>query len=252
MGQNSPALLGQNSVAEPAWEEMAEELLRWSCTMAHGTGGSWQSPQGEVRIAVSDLLAMMRADARPTLRQLDGLRERWEMMDRNGIPRFGELDALVHSDALLDLADAEAAGHRDPPLAGLDLLPSRYGPGCQTSIKGYHGPVPPAGWPDPDDAELCGIAIALDGGAMWERPWLRDAMRALHGLGMVFLSPAEVWAYLESDEAAYWVWRWGGTPCWRQVRRPALWNRLLWRVWPPALPRDHELAAQRSGTKHAG
>ncbi len=88
-----------------------------------------------------DLLAMMRVEARPTLRQLDALRERWEMMDRNGIPRFGELDALVHSDALLDPADPGAAGHRDPPLLGLDLLPSRYGPGYQTSIKGYRGPV---------------------------------------------------------------------------------------------------------------
>ena len=236
----------------PAWEELAEELLRWSCTVAHGTGGSWQSPQGEVRIAVSDLLAMMRVEARPTLRQLDALRERWEMMDRNGIPRFGELDALVNSDALLDPVAPEAAEHRDPPLAGLDLLPSRYGPGCQTSIRGYHGRTPPAGWPDPDDAELCGIAVALDGDAMWERPWLRDAMRGLRGQSMVFLSPAETWAYLESDEAAYWVWRWGGTPCSRQVRWPALWERLLWRIWPPALPRDRELAAHRGATVQAG
>ena len=155
-----------------AWEELAEELLRWSCTVAHAMGGSCQSPQGEVRAAVSDLMSMMRADARPTLQQISALRERWEMMDRNGIPRFGELDALVNSDALLDQADPGAAGHRDPPLADLDLLPSRYGPGCQTSIKGYHGRTPPAGCPDPDDAELRGIATALDDGAMWEQPWL--------------------------------------------------------------------------------
>ena len=194
----------------PGWEELAEELLRWSCTVAHGMGGSSQSPQGEVWKAVSDLLAMMRVEARPTLRQLDTLRERWEMMDRNGIPRFGELDALVNSDALLDpAADPEAAGHRDRPLAGLDLLPSRYGPGCQTSIKGYRGPISPAGWPDPDDAELRGIAIAPGGDVVWERPWLRDAMQRLRGQGMVLLSLAEARAYLDSDEAAYWVWRWG-------------------------------------------
>ena len=237
----------------PALEEMAEELLRWSCTVAHGMGGSWQSPQGEMRTAVSDLLAMMRVEARPTLRQLDALRERWEMMDRNGIPRFDELDALVNSDALLDPADPDMAGHRDPPLAGLDLLPSRHGPGCHTSIKGYHGRTPPAGWPDPDDAELRGIAIAPDGDAVWERPWLRDAMRGLRGQGMALLSPTEARAYLESDEAAYWVWRWGGTPCWRQVRHAALWERLMWRVWPPALPRDRALAAARRGAAmHAG
>ncbi len=244
-------ILGLDSQAvrprfRPAWEELAEELLRWSCTVAHGTGGSWQSPQGEMRMAVSDLLAMMRVEARPTLRQLDALREHWEMMDRNGILRFGELDVLVASDALLDpAADPGAAQHRDPPRAGLDLLPSRYGPGCQTSIKGYHGRTPPAGWPDPDDAELRGIAITPGGDAVWERPWLRDAMQGLRGQGMVLLSPAEAWVYLDSDEAAYWVWRWGGTPCWRQVRWPALWKRLLWRVWPPALPRDRELATRR-------
>lgn len=61
-----------------------------------------------------------------------------------------------------------------------------------------------------------------------------------------------MWAYLESDEAAYWVWLWGGTPYWRQVRWPALWKRLLWRVWPPALPRDRELAAQRGDATQVG
>lgn len=137
--------------------------------MAHGMGESCQSPQGEARTAVSDLLAMMRVGTRPTLRQLDALRERWETMDRNGIPRFEELDALVHPDAQLDPADAEAARHRDPPLASLDLLPSRYGPGCHTSIKGYHGRTLPAGWPDPDDAELRGIAAAPGGNTVWEQ-----------------------------------------------------------------------------------
>ena len=89
----------------PDWEELADKLLRWSCTVAYSTGGSWQSPQGEVRMATSDLLAMMRVEARPTLRQLDALRERWEMIDRNGITRFEELDGLINSDALLDPAD---------------------------------------------------------------------------------------------------------------------------------------------------
>ncbi len=72
----------------PDWEELAEELLRWSCTVAYSTGGSWQPQQDDVQTAVFDLLAMMRIEARSTLRQLDALRERWEMMDRNGVPRF--------------------------------------------------------------------------------------------------------------------------------------------------------------------
>ncbi len=227
----------------PDWEELAEELLRWSCTVAYSTGGSWQSQQDDMQTAVFDLLAMMRIEARSTLRQLDALRERWEMMDRNGVPRFDELDALVHSDVLVDPADLEAEQNRDLPMASLYLLPSRHGSGCHTSVKGYRGPVPPTGWPDPDDAELRGLAIGPEGDAVWEQAWLRTAVHILRAQGVVFLSLAEAQSYLDSDEAAYWVWRWGGTPCWDQVRRPALWKRLLWRVWPPALPCDRELTA---------
>ncbi len=63
---------------------------------------------------------------------------------------------------------------------------------------------------------------------------------------MLFLSPAEARAYLAGNEAAYWVWRDGGTSLSRFVRRAAPWQRLLWRVLPPALPRDRELAAHGS------
>jgi len=66
--------------------------------------------------------------------------------------------------------------------------------------------------------ELHGIAIAPYGDAVWERAWLRTAMHALRAQGMVFLSPAEARAYLDGDEAAYWVWLWGETPFWPQVR----------------------------------
>lgn len=80
-------------------------------------------------------------------------------------------------------------------------------------IAQSHGPIPSTGWPDPDNMmELHGIAIAPYGDAVWERAWLRTAVHALRAQGMVFLSPAEARAYLDSDEAAYWVWLWGEAP----------------------------------------
>jgi len=190
---------------------------------------------------------MMRAAARSSLRQLDSLRERWELMDRTGIPHFDELDRIVTSDALLGPATepaARAAQHRTPPLAGLDLLPSRFGPGCRTSIAGYWGAKPPADWPGEDDTTLRGIAIMPEGNALWEQAWLREAVQRLREGSTLLLSTGEARAYLAGNEAAYWVWRAGGTSCWPRVRWPALWQRLLWRVLPPNLPRDRELAAQ--------
>ncbi len=50
---------------------------------------------------------------------------------------------------------------------------------------------------------------------------------------------------MASNEAGYWVWRDGGTARSRFVRQAAAWQRLLWRVLPPALPRDRELASHR-------
>jgi len=39
---------------------MVQELLRWSCTVKHGTDASWVSPQGETRQAVACVLELMR------------------------------------------------------------------------------------------------------------------------------------------------------------------------------------------------
>jgi len=82
-----------------------------------------------------------------------------------------------------------------------------------------------------------------------EQAWLRAVVRRLRGQ---FLSMAEAQAYLSSNEAAYWTWRAGGTPLSMFARRAAPWQRLLWRVLPPALPRDCELAAQRGAAMQAG
>ena len=62
--------------------------------------------------------------------------------------------------------------------------------------------------------------------------------------GVLFLIQAEVRVYLASDEAAHWVRRRDGTALLSWVCRPTLRQRVLWRVWPSALPRDRKLASR--------
>ncbi len=71
--------------------------------------------------------------------------------------------------------------------------------------------------------------------------------RDRQALAFVFASVRQVrrLGCLASNEAAYWTWRAGSTPLSMFVRRSAPWQRLLWRVWPLALPRDRELATCR-------
>lgn len=62
--------------------------------------------------------------------------------------------------------------------------------------------------------------------------------------GVLFLTRAEVRVYLASDEATHWIWRRDGTAPSSWVCRPTLRQRVLWRVWPSALPRDRKLASR--------
>ena len=233
------------------FDGLAQELLRWSCTVKHGTDASWESPQSKTRQAVAWVLEMMRADAYPGPGRLDDLRQCWEGTDRTLLPRFGELDRLVNSDELLDTTglDDGVIQPRTPPSTSLILLPSRHGPGCEATITGYFGQHEPDGWMAADCANLRGIATEPDRNALWKHAWLRAAVRRLREQGVLFLTPVEARAYMASNEAAYWAWRGGGRPMSRFIRRATGWQRLLWRMWPPALPRDCELAAhRRAGT----
>lgn len=74
---------------------------------------------------------------------------------------------------------------------------------------------------------------------------MRTVVRRLRAQGVLFLTLADARDYMASNEAAYWVWRDRRTALSRFVRRAVLWQRLLWRVLPLALPRDRELAAQQ-------
>ncbi len=104
---------------------------------------------------------MMRADTYPGPGYLDDLRRCWNRVDRGILPRFGELDALVNSDDLLDTAglDAGVVRPRTTPTTSLTFLPSRHGSGCDATITGYWGQHEPDGWIVGDYGDLRGIAI---------------------------------------------------------------------------------------------
>ncbi len=146
------------------YQELAQEVMRWSCTVAHRTHlGAWESPQGKAHSAAFKVLDMMRANTCPDPCQLDKLRGFWGQVDPALLPRFDELDELVNSDALLDPTDLDAGvvQPRDPPTARLMFLPSRYGWGDDVVLTGYWGWCPPVGWIAEDHAGLRGIAIKL-------------------------------------------------------------------------------------------
>ena len=75
--------------------------------------------------------------------------------------------------------------------------------------------------------------------------------RRLAEQGIIFIPQSKVRDYLDT-EGAYWIDHWGGTHRWRQARTPGFGERLLWRLKPPPLLVDRELAlrelARRGGT----
>ena len=85
----------------PRFEEIAGELERWVGEV-FSDGARLFSPRDEAKDAALDLLDLMRADQRPDPGLLRQLRRRWVRVDPGYMPRFGELDRLVNSDALLE------------------------------------------------------------------------------------------------------------------------------------------------------
>ncbi len=84
-----------------AYAEIAGELERWlGEVFTDGAAGG--SPAGEAKMAAFDLLDLMRADRPCDPALLDALRRHWVRVDPGYLPRFGELEELVHSDALVD------------------------------------------------------------------------------------------------------------------------------------------------------
>jgi hypothetical protein len=88
---------------QPRFEELAETLMRWSSTEAD-VRAAWDSPQGEARIAIYELLGMMRVDANPSRDQLEKLRRPWGKADSRVVPRSADVNALIQSEELLGAA----------------------------------------------------------------------------------------------------------------------------------------------------
>src|SRR5271166_1429881 len=89
---------------QPHFEDLAEALMRWSSTEAHDLGTAWDSPRGEARIAIYNLLGMMRVNANPRPDQLEELRRRWARADTRVVQRSDDVDELIQSDRLLGAA----------------------------------------------------------------------------------------------------------------------------------------------------
>jgi len=231
----------------PAYAKVAGELEHWLGGV-FTNGAAWDSPSGEAKNAVYDLLDLMRADQSCNGVMLDRLRQRWVRVDPGQIPRFDMLDKLVNSDNLLELVNLAqgTAKSRPLPTVELTLLPSRHGSSCSAIISGYWGRHAPDGWPSNDYADLRGIAIEPGREVLWEKIWLCTVMQQLSGQGVLFLSTAEAQAYLASDEAVYWAWRRGRVVRRPNVRRPTSLERLRWQLWPPRQPLDQELSNRRN------
>lgn len=227
------------------YDGIAGDLERWVGEASTGNA-ALSSPRGEAEAAAFDVLDLVRADRLPDPELLDRLRRRWVRVDPGCMPRFGELDQLVNSEALL--ADGAASTHM--PLAAVDFLPSRFGSGCCASVYGFHGTHEPDGWVAEDHAGLLGVAVEPDGDALREQAWLRTVVRRLRGQGVLFLTCTEARAYLAGNEASYWVWRGAGTFKWRdEVRAPSIAERVGWRVLPPDLPLDRALTRRLTAAK---
>ncbi len=84
----------------PRHAEIAGELERWVCEV-FADRATPLSPRDEAKNAALDLLDLMRADQRPDRKLLRQLRRRWVRVDPGYMPRFGELDELMNSGALL-------------------------------------------------------------------------------------------------------------------------------------------------------
>lgn len=107
-----------------AYAEIAGELERWLGEV-FTDGAAMDSPAGEAKMAAFDLLDLIRADPPHDPALLDALRRRWVRVDPGYLPRFGELDELVHSNALVhttanpDDGAAAARGSEGPGLKGV-------------------------------------------------------------------------------------------------------------------------------------
>ena len=236
----------------PPYEALAEELLHGVAARFDEAPGEWH-PLGFTTEVVLDVLDLMRADLRPNPSLLNRARQDWPKVDQARLPHAEELTRLIATDELLHIGTEQRLANDATGMqhAVIDFLPSRHGAGYSATISGFFGEYDADGWVGGSYAGLHGIAVEPDPGHLEGSAWLRVVRRRLPEQGVIFIPKAKVADYLET-EGAYWINRWGGTGKWRDARTPSWGERLMWRLKPPPLLVDRELAlrelARRGGT----
>jgi hypothetical protein len=226
----------------PPYETLAEELL-------HGVAARFDEkpdeghPLGFTTEIMLDVLDLMRADLRPSPSLLNRARRHWPKINQARLPRPEELTRLVSTDELLHISSEQHLVNDDVGMqhAVIDFLPSRHGAGYSATISGFFGEYEADGWVAGAYADLRGIAVEPDSERLEGSAWLRVVRRRLPEQGVIFIPREKVADYLET-EGVFWIDRWGGTGRWRDARTPSWGERLMWRLKPPPLLVDRELA----------
>lgn len=235
----------------PPYETLAEELLRGAATRFDEKPDEWH-PIGFTTEIMLDVLDLMRADLRPNPSLLNRAREHWPKVHQTRVPQADALTRLIGTDELLHISTEQhlANDHIGMQHTVIDFLPSRHGAGYSATISGFFGEYETDGWVAEAYADLHGIAVEPDPERLADSAWLRVVRRRLPEQGVIFIPQAKVADYMET-EGVYWIDRLGGTGKWRDARTPSWGERLMWRLKPPPLLVDRELAlrelARRGG-----
>lgn len=212
-----------------------------------------EAPIGQTTAIIYDLLDLMREDLRPNPSLLNRVREHWPKMALDRLPHAEDLTRLVHSDELLRISEAQHRANDGIGMQGtsIDFLPSRHGGGYSATISGFWGEYDAEGWVAGAYDDLHGVAVEPEPERLEASAWLRVVRRRLPEQGVIFIPRDKVRSYLDT-EGAYWIERHGGTGKWHQARKPSFGERMLWRLKPPPMPLDRELALRelaRRGTE---
>ncbi len=202
-----------------------------------------EAPIGQTTAIVYDLLDLMREELRPNPSLLNHVRQDWHKVALDRLPYAKDLTRLVHSDELLWISEAQPRANDGIEMQGtsIDFLPSRHGSGYSATISGFWGKHDQEGWVAGAYDDLHGVAVEPESERLEGSAWLRVVRRRLPEQGVIFIPRDKVQSYLDT-EGAYWIEQHGGTGKWRQARKPSFGERMLWRLKPPPLPLDRELA----------
>ena len=237
----------------PPYEILAEELLHGVAARFNEKPDEWH-PLGFTTEVMLDVLDLMRADLRPNPSLLNRARRHLPELERARLAQAEELTRLISTDELLHISTEQHLANDDIRMQHtvVDFLPSRHGAGYSATISGFFGEYKTDGWVAGPYSDLHGVAVEPDPDALAGSAWLRAVRRRLPDQGVIFIPRAKVEDYLEA-EGIYWIDKWGGTGKWRDARAPSWGERLLWRLKPPPLLVDRELALRELARHgHAG